>query len=324
MVLVAMAVPCHANTYPFAMNGDFHKTTNTVEAGADPTSSFIFCRQAGGTVTLPDPDDSTCGTITKGRYGDYHRVLRVVAVGGECTITTESGNAIIAAPGMSAASLTTTDVCGFPSTGQSISLVSDGTGYHIWAMSCGGTPPAPPAFPPSVPPSPPSSPSPPSLPPSVVVGGVDILARFEAIEQTSRLRALKCRGTTSGVAGKCMGRDNGNWVMLNCNWAHNEIQLEWYGNMIMGAATSTEQERCMLRQFTDDNVVSAQCQGLSDNQRFYFDGERIKNQESGPSKCLQCGVHNSDANTNVFMQTCDATGASSPFQAWYWAQPGSE
>ena len=52
-------------------------------------------------------------------------------------MTQESGNAIIAAPGMSATSLTTTDVCGFPGTGQSISLVSDGVRFHIFAMSCG-------------------------------------------------------------------------------------------------------------------------------------------------------------------------------------------
>ena len=73
------------------------------------------------------------------RHGNYHRALRVVAVEGECTLTTASGTALIAAPGIApAASLTTTAACGFPAlTGQSLGLITDGNMYHVFEMACG-------------------------------------------------------------------------------------------------------------------------------------------------------------------------------------------
>jgi hypothetical protein len=66
------------------------------------------------------------------------------------------------APGISAVTLSTDHLCGIAATGQSISLISDGSSYHVWSSSC-----AQPLSPPAVPPSPPAPPppAPPSLPP---------------------------------------------------------------------------------------------------------------------------------------------------------------
>jgi len=154
---------------------------------------------------------------------------------------------------------------------------------------------------------------------TLVVGGVDILARLDAIERRSTLRALKCRGTSSGAAGKCLGRDTSttNWMMKTCDWSHNEIQLQWYGEQILGAATTTDRAMCMRRQSSDDNLISAYCQG-GDDKSFYFDGEQLKNRQAGPSKCVQCGLTTDDSNDDVRVLDCVAN---EPAQAWYWTEP---
>jgi len=104
-------------------------------------------------VVLPDPD-ANLGSLTKGRHGDYRRVIRVIASGGDCSVTSASGKALFHGPGAvtGGVSLTLSGLCGFASAGQSVSFVSDGASYHSWAVSCGVAAPAP-ALPPSHPPS---------------------------------------------------------------------------------------------------------------------------------------------------------------------------
>jgi hypothetical protein len=131
LLLLFTEVAHCSGDFPFALRADFSKTSSIVDARTDESSSFLFCRTAGSTVRLPAPSDSTYVTISKGRHGDYHRSFRILAVGGECTITTESG--LISAPGISAASITTTEVCGFSISGQTLSLISDGSNYFVYA-----------------------------------------------------------------------------------------------------------------------------------------------------------------------------------------------
>ena len=114
----------------------------------------IFCNNAGDTVVLPDPDDPKCGHISKGRYGYYSRVVTVIGVNGDCTITTKSGGTgSITGPNLPAsASISLVGVCGFEALGQALTLaVVEGASYHVASTACvlsESTPPVPPVSPP--------------------------------------------------------------------------------------------------------------------------------------------------------------------------------
>lgn len=143
---------------------------------------------------------------------------------------------------------------------------------------------------------------------------------------TSMFRTLKCRGTSSAVAGRCakLNTGNGNVEMADCNLDYNELQLSWYGEMIRSQRTDAGDGQCMLMQ-SDYNVVAANCNNADGNGNtqsaesmyFYFDGDLVKNR-GATSRCLQCGVATSDTNTDVRMATCDGSDE----QRWFWWEPG--
>jgi len=160
---------------------------------------------------------------------------------------------------------------------------------------------------------------------SLAIGGVDLLARLDAIEGRTTRRQLECRGTTSGVANKCAGYDGSslNWQMRECQTDHHEIQLQWYGAMIMTAKTSYANavERCMRLRTSDNNIVAEFCQGADsgDDLFWYFDGEQLHNRGTGTAKCVQCGLTDDDGNADVRLLDCDPTVS---HQRWYWSSPG--
>jgi len=154
---------------------------------------------------------------------------------------------------------------------------------------------------------------------------------------SSQFRMMKCRGTHSNVAGKCVSgigttgsNSNANFVMADCNFNYDEHRLSWYGEMIEHKRTGTGIQKCM-QVGTDGNVVTTDCNNNdgygstteATQMYFYFDGETIKSRASiASSWCMQCGAADGSSVlgevTQVYMTTCDG----SDFQKFYWWEPG--
>ena len=142
LLLAASSFPCftEASTYPYFVEGNFLRTSDELDQRDNRSMDVIFCRASGSEVILPDPYDPSCGAIDKGPdYGSYHRMIKVIAVDGPCTLTTKSRGESLVGPGVFAAvaTLTTADACGFANSGQAVTVVSDSTYFRVVDAACG-------------------------------------------------------------------------------------------------------------------------------------------------------------------------------------------